>query len=84
MTRPDDDTLRALAAGVYPPTYTEARAIAAEVLWMRQAVGDLLAIIHRDGGQHTASVGWAQSARDAERVVCDERKALRSVLGGGL
>lgn len=30
-----DDTLRAIAAGVYPPTYAEERALAAEVLRLR-------------------------------------------------
>ena len=31
----DDDTLRALAAGAYPPTFAEERALAAEVLRLR-------------------------------------------------
>lgn len=31
-----DDTLRAIAAGVYPPTYAEERALAAEVLRLRE------------------------------------------------
>lgn len=35
MSAPDEDTLRALAAGVYPPTEREARAMAAEMLGLR-------------------------------------------------
>lgn len=31
----------------------------------RQALGDLLAIIHRDGGHHTAFAGMSQSVTDA-------------------
>jgi len=31
----DDDTLRALVAGAYPPTFAEERALAAEVLRLR-------------------------------------------------
>lgn len=38
MIRPDEDMLRALAAGVYPPTDAEARAMAAEVLRLRAEV----------------------------------------------
>jgi len=38
MIRPNEDMLRALAAGLYPPTDAEARAMAAEVLRLRAAV----------------------------------------------
>lgn len=31
-------------------------------------LGDLLAVMHRDGGQHTASVGLEQSVKDATAV----------------
>jgi len=34
-----------------------------------EAIGDLLAVIHRDGGQHTSEVGTVQSCKDAEAVV---------------
>ncbi len=34
------------------------------------ATCDLLAVIHRDGGQHTGEVGTVQSCKDAEAVVC--------------
>jgi len=33
------------------------------------ATCDLLAVIHRDGGQHTGEVGTVQSCKDAEAVV---------------
>ena len=33
------------------------------------AICDLLAVIHRDGGQHTGEVGTVQSCKDAEAVV---------------
>ena len=33
------------------------------------ATFDLLAVIHRDGGQHTSEVGTVQSCKDAEAVV---------------
>jgi len=35
------------------------------------AICDLLAVIHRDGGQHTGEVGMVQSCKDAEAVVCE-------------
>ena len=35
------------------------------------ATCDLLAVIHRDGGQHTREVGMVQSCKDAESVVCE-------------
>lgn len=34
-----------------------------------EATCDLLAVIHRDGGQHTGEVGTVQSCKDAEAVV---------------
>ena len=33
------------------------------------AICDLLAVIHRDSGQHTGEVGTVQSCKDAEPVV---------------
>ena len=47
------------------------------------ATCDLLAVIHRDGGQHTGEVGTVQSCKDAEAVV----HALmldRALLGGAM
>jgi hypothetical protein len=35
----------------------------------------LLAVIHGDGGHHTASVGFARSCVDAEAVVLQDRTA---------
>ena len=38
-----------------------------------EAIGDLLAVIHRDGGQHTREVGMVQSCKDAESIVRELR-----------
>lgn len=35
---------------------------------VRESLGSLLAVIHRDGGHHTSEVGVEQSAEDAEGV----------------
>ena len=40
MTTMDEHALRALAAGVYPPTEREARTMAAEVLGLRSRLRD--------------------------------------------
>ena len=37
---------------------------------------DLLAIIHRDGGHHTAEVGLCRSLKDAEAVITALRTDL--------
>lgn len=57
-------------------------ALAAEVLRTqseRLTVGNLLAVIHRDGGHHMAEHGVDASCAAAERVVCDERARLDAV-----
>ena len=41
----------------------------------RDAAANLLAVIHRDGGHHTVSVGFARSCVDAEVVVLQDRMA---------
>jgi hypothetical protein len=44
---------------------------------------DLLAVMHRDGGHHTAKVGFAQSCDDAREVrhaLVDEVERLRAAL----
>ncbi len=47
------------------------------------ATCDLLAVIHRDGGQHTGEVGTVQSCKDAESVVRELRSdGARSKSGG--
>ncbi len=53
----------------------------AERLWIKEgkklldvqkdALGNLLAIIHRDGGHHTGEVGERQSVKDAHRIWAD-------------
>ncbi len=56
------DSLSAVAeANITPRT-------AADDRWHKSA-RDLLAVIHRDGGQHTGEVGTVQSCKDAEAVV---------------
>jgi hypothetical protein len=42
-------------------------------------VEDLLAVIHRDGGHHTAAVGIKQSCRDAEKLVLSWRRAYEAL-----
>jgi hypothetical protein len=39
----------------------------------RDAAANLLAVIHRDGGHHTGSVGFARSCADAEAAVLQDR-----------
>ena len=43
--------------------------------WKVVEVGELLAIIHRDGGHHTLEVGTAQSIDDAA-AICHEWKVM--------
>lgn len=64
------------------PGVTESITLAAEVLRLRAeriATGNLLAVIHRDGGHHMAEHGVQASCAAAERVVCDERARLDAV-----
>ncbi len=59
-----------------------APALLQEVLRLRDerlAIGNLLAVIHRDGGHHMAEHGIEASCAAAERVVCDERARLDAV-----
>lgn len=37
---------------------------------------ELLAVLHRDGGHHTAKVGLRQSIEDAKKRVADERSRV--------
>jgi hypothetical protein len=41
---------------------------------------ELLAVIHRDGGHHTAEVGIEQSCKDAERIIHEMRGLLGEVM----
>jgi len=38
------------------------------------AIRNLLAIVHRDGGHHTREVGIPNSCKDAIKIVCDLRR----------
>lgn len=35
---------------------------------MEQDAGNLLAVMHRDGGQYTSKYGWKRACKDAEQV----------------
>lgn len=72
----DNATLHNIAAGCYLPTMVKPLELVQEVLRLRkelEAAANLLAVIHRDGGHHTAAVGWAQSLTDAESAIHDSR-----------
>ena len=43
---------------------------------LENAVRNLLAVIHRDGGHHTARVGLERSLEDAEKAVIEDRETL--------
>lgn len=45
---------------------------------VRAALLDLLAVIHGDGGHHTAEVGFLQSIADAKAVVLRSRGELHT------
>ena len=54
-----------------------------EIEILSQELGNLLAIIHRDGGHHTDAVGEKQSVEDAHKVWADlmtENERLRAAL----
>ena len=62
-------------------------ALTAENAALSQQLGNLLAIIHRDGGHHTCSVGMDQSVKDAHLVwarLVSEVERLRGALGYAL
>ena len=44
------------------------------------ALGNLLAVIHGDGGQHTGAVGFLRSCSDAEQKFNALRSSLRDLL----
>lgn len=54
-------------------------ALCARVRELERAHGNLLAVIHRDGGHHVDRVGWKQAAKDAERVVIALRERVREL-----
>lgn len=43
-----------------------------------QRRGDILSLIHRDGGQHIAANGWEPSQAEAERIVTELRTRLEA------
>ena len=44
-----------------------------------EAIGNLLAVIHRDGGHYAAERGILKACADAERIITDERRALHEM-----
>ena len=63
--------------------HAEITALRAEVVQASQQLGDILAIIHRDGGHHTADVGIEQSVKDAHikwANLMTENERLRAAL----
>lgn len=46
---------------------------------INQAICNLLAVIHRDGGQYAAEHGILKACEDAERIITDERRALEEM-----
>ena len=72
-----DDADDALAACQAQATGTIARLREALDQWEDSAL-NLLAVVHRDGGQHTATVGFSASCTEAEAVVVALRAALNS------
>lgn len=44
-----------------------------------EAIGNLLAVIHRDGGHYAADRGILKACADAERIIQGERLALQQM-----
>lgn len=79
MSAPDeDDATYAARAIVDAALRVDPRPTTADAA-RRLIVGNLLAVIHRDGGHHMAEHGVEASCAAAERVVCDERARLDAV-----
>jgi len=60
-------TNQARAAKAYDSLDLKLNQAEAECATLRQDAANVLARIHRDGGHHTAEVGWKQSCLDAEQ-----------------
>lgn len=52
-----------------------ARPVLPEEARLRALLGDLLAVIHRDGGHYVEAHGWEKACADAEALVLAERVA---------
>ena len=66
-----------------PALYAEITRLRAEVVQASQQLGNILAIIHGDGGHHTADVGIDQSVNDAHikwASLITENERLRAAL----
>jgi len=46
-----------------------------------QAIGDLLAVIHGDGGHHTETHGWKKACEDAREEVNKMRLTIEMLRG---
>jgi len=60
------------------PTTGDVREAAPEREDYRHALLELLAVIHRDGGQKTQEIGWKLSAEHAMRISAERIAALAS------
>jgi hypothetical protein len=68
----EDDTLR-----------EEIDHLMEEIDHLNKLLGNLLAVIHGDGGHYQGEVGTEKAAKDAEKIVCDlraKRDALKAAL----
>lgn len=70
-----DDRLRVAEAAIASMS-NERDTLRADLTLVTQAHGNLLAVIHRDGGHYVDRVGWAQAAKDAQRIVIELRATL--------
>lgn len=52
---------------------TEIESLRAQLAVEQQAVGNLLAVIHRDGGHYQGEHGLAKACADAEAIVIADR-----------
>ncbi len=43
-----------------------------------QMFGNVLAVVHRDGGHYISNHGWKKACEDAEIIICDMRRDLEA------
>lgn len=68
----DEVDLGAFARGVVRQVEL-ARLVLPEEARLRQLLGNLLAVIHRDGGHYVEEHGWDAACTEAERLVVERR-----------
>ena len=70
------------AAGMYRGRIAQLKAELATVKAENQSFGDVLAVIHRDGGHYITKHGHKKASEDAIRVIVDLRAGLREAKEG--